>query len=284
MPSIKSYPLPPSVPPEARPWLQDFMTYFLARFDPRNPESDFADGLRAEADGRVVLGEAYPEGRDASLVTLTGRINDAGSAADSRFLRPVTAANLSSVQSAAPLTATATSTTATIAIAAHTVRFDFGLRSYGAGSITGLTPNTRYYVYASDPLYVAGAVLYTATTDPQTVTSNSDFYFVGAITTAVAANTVNVVAASSANPVVIRSNINHGWNSGQFVTFASLPGAFAALNGNTYTLTRVDDDEFSVPVDGSGFAAYTTGGTATRVSTATDGTGGGGGGWIYDVP
>jgi hypothetical protein len=58
-----------------------------------------------------------------------------------------------------------------------------------------------------------------------------------------------------------------------------MPGDFAALNGNTYTATVLTADTFSVPVDGLLFAVYTTGGSWTRVSTAT--TGRGGGGWDY---
>ncbi|MFA0813466.1 hypothetical protein [Microbulbifer epialgicus] len=44
------------------------------------------------------------------------------------------------------------------------LQFDFGTRSYNAGSITGLTFSRKYYVYCDDPGYAGGGVTYYATT------------------------------------------------------------------------------------------------------------------------
>lgn len=281
MRSVQSYPLPPSVPMEHRAWVQDLFAHWLARFDPRNPQSDFAAGLVANADGSVTLDEAYPEGRSASVVTLTGQINDTGAAKDQRFLPMVNAGGALSTQSVAPLSATADATTASVTIAAHTVQYGFGVVSYAGGTVSGLAPNTRYYVYADDETYQGGAVSYTATTSQQTVTAANRRYFVGAITTALSANSVTITAATSASPIVLTSSTNHGWSTDQQVTFAALPGDFGtALNGTTQTITRVSDTQFSVAVNGSAYTAYTSGGTATRVSAGTNGDAGAGGGWI----
>ena len=137
-------------------------------------------------------------------------------------------------------------------------------------------------MFADDPDYLGGAVAYAATTNQQTLTAAPGRYFVGAIRTAVSANQVSIAAATSANPIVFTSATAHGWNTGQSVTFAALPGDFGTnLNGTTRQITRVSDTQFSVAVNGSAYVAYTSGGTATRVSTPTDGGGGGGGGWVF---
>lgn len=87
--------------------------------------------------------------------------------------------------------------------------------------------------------------------------------------------TQNVTGATSANPVVL-TVAGHGYSNGDDVYADSLPGDFAELNGrflkaanvttNTFELT----DALGVDIDGSGFAAYTSGGTAARpLETAT---------------
>jgi hypothetical protein len=68
------------------------------------------------------------------------------------------------------------------------------------------------------------------------------------------------------------------------VAIADMPGDFVALNGNTYTVTVLTADTFSIPVDGSAFAAYSTGGSWTRVSTSTGGRAGGGWDYYGDYP
>ena len=184
-----------------------------------------------------------------------------------------------SSQSIVPLTSTGQASSATIVIAAHTLQYGFGAVSYGAGSIAGLVNETVYYVYADDPTYAGGAVAYTATTTGTTVTAANGRYYVGAIKTAAAAVAGSVSAATSANPIEITTAANHGWSSGYTVTFATMPGSFAVLNGNNYAVTVTAVNKFTIPVDGSLFAAYTSGGTVTRVVSSTSG--GGGGGWDY---
>jgi hypothetical protein len=89
---------------------------------------------------------------------------------------------------------------------------------------------------------------------------------------------VSVSAATSANPISFTTT-THGFTTGDQVVFAGLPGDFGTnLNSTTRTVTVTGSTTFTIPVDGSGYTAYTTGGTATRVSTATSGGGGAGGG------
>lgn len=252
----------------------------LAGMDVRYPNNDFSDGLVANGTGGVTLGSAaIPAGRTAGIPAITQKISDKGTASDQTFLPQVSAGNKLSVQNIVPLNATATATTATIAISAHTNQYGFGQISYSAGTITGLLTNTLYYVYADDPDYQGGSVTYVATTNPQTVTSNNGYYFVGSITTPLSATTGNISGATSANPIVFQTSAAHGWATGNSVTFASLPGAFgSSLNGHTQLITVTDATHFSITVDGSAFASYTSGGTATRVSSGTGGSGGGGAG------
>jgi hypothetical protein len=265
------------------PYLELVNRELLSKFDARNPQSAFADGLLANTDGSVTLGDAYPVGRTATIAALTTRITNAGRAADQRFLPMVNAGNRLSAQNISPLSSTGSATTAQIAIAAHTVQYGFGTVSYGSGTITGLTPLTSYYVYASDPEYLGGAVAYTATTTATTVVSNDGYYFVGGITTANSTPTGNVTAATNALPCSV-TVVAHPFTTGQSVSFSGV-GGMTQLNGNTYTITKTGADTFTLDgIDASAFGVYTSGGTATRVSTGTDGVPGGGWDPGYSLP
>lgn len=80
----------------------------------------------------------------------------------------------------------------------------------------------------------------------------------------ITSTTTNISAATSANPIEFTTATPHGASTGNTITFAGLPGDFGTnLNGNTYTVTKVDDTKFTIAVNGSGYAAYTSGGTAT---------------------
>lgn len=72
-----------------------------------------------------------------------------------------------------------------------------------------------------------------------------------------------ITGATSANPIQFTS-ASHGLTTSNFVTLTELPGAFSALNGNTYSVTVTGANTFTVAVNGSGFAAYTSGGKALR--------------------
>ena len=208
------------------------------------------------------------------------KITDAGTAQDQKFLPQVSAGNKLSIQNTLPLSATANASTAVINIGAHNVQYGFGQVPFNSGTISGLNVNTTYYVYASDPNYQGGAATYLATTNPQLVTASNSNYYVGSIKTPISASTNTVTGATSANPIVFTTGVAHGWSSNDQVSFTSLPGDFGAhLNATTQTITVTDTTHFSIAIDGTAYSAYTTGGTATRISTGTSGGGGGGGGY-----
>lgn len=237
------------------------------------------DGIRAIINEAATI--ATREGTD--IQTILQRISDEGRASDQRFLPTVTFGNVASVQSVEPLTSSAGSTTANVQVAAHTLHTDFANIAYNSGSVTGLALNTRYYVYTDDPDYAGGAVTYVASTSRPNVPANSGRYFVGTIETpSASANTENISAATSANPIVFTTTDPHGWASSDTVEFAALPGDFGTnLNGTQHVITVTAPDQFSIAVNGTAYVAYTTGGIATRIIEDTGNDfGGGGGGYI----
>ena len=71
--------------------------------------------------------------------------------------------------------------------------------------------------------------------------------------------------AQPTNPTEITS-VNHGLSTGAVVTIASV-GGMTQLNGNSYTITVIDANTFSLDgIDNAAFGAYTSGGTWTAVS------------------
>lgn len=255
----------------------------LARGDVRNDASDIAGGLYQATDGSLVVGAgARLTGRpSSSLPTVLTRIGDNGRASTQTFLPQVQTGGVSSRQDSGPVSADADAISADITIDAHTLQYGDRLVSYNAGSITGLSPDTNYYVYADDPEYAGGAVSYSATTNGQTVTADNGRYFVGAVRTTVALAAVNITAATSANPVQFTTASPHGWNTGNTVLLEGLPGDFGTtFNAGVWTITRTGASTFTVAINGSGYGAYTSGGTATRqTATAISGSGGASG-WV----
>jgi len=80
--------------------------------------------------------------------------------------------------------------------------------------------------------------------------------------------TFTVGAASLASPTEITTTAAHGLVSGQTVTFAGMPGDFAApLNGLNFKITYVAATKFTIAVDAGAFGAYTSGGTVTGATT-----------------
>jgi|TARA_Y100000310_G_scaffold250498_1_gene256728 hypothetical protein len=67
-----------------------------------------------------------------------------------------------------------------------------------------------------------------------------------------------VSAASRANPGNVEA-IAHGFSTGDEVGFLSV-GGMTELDGNGYTITKVDADNFTIGVNTSGFTLYTSGG------------------------
>lgn len=266
--------LPPPVPREGNVvWgdLYDVLELYhreiLAGFDLRNPKTEFASGIVGKPGGIKVGAGASISGRDdSSIPTVLGKVTDDGRAQDQRFLQTSAVLGASSIQDVDPLTAVAGASTATINIASHNVQADFGSLSYNDGAIVGLNNNTSYYVYADDPDLEGGAVSYLATTTRTLPVADKGRYFVGSITTPEVANSANITAATSANPIALSTDIPHGWASADQANLADLPGDFGThLNGNTYAITVTGPSDFTIAVDGSAYTAYSSGGSATRI-------------------
>lgn len=67
-----------------------------------------------------------------------------------------------------------------------------------------------------------------------------------------------ITGMSAANPVVITTNLNHGYTAGQTVTVAgATPGAY----NRTYTIASVTATTITTTTNGTGFGAYTSGAT-----------------------
>ena len=70
----------------------------------------------------------------------------------------------------------------------------------------------------------------------------------------------SIVAVTQASPGNVKC-IGHPFSTTNEVGFINV-GGMTELNGNAYTITKVDDDNFTIGVDSSSFTAYTNGGTA----------------------
>lgn len=264
-------------------WWDSVQRELLSHLDVRNDRSDFAGGMYQDDTGKLVIGaDAGLTGRpSSSLPTVLEKVGDNGRASTQTFLPQVQTGGVSSRQDVGPVTAEATSLEAEISIAAHTLQYGDRVVAYNAGTISGLDPDESYYVYADDPDYEGGAVSYSATTNGQLITASNGRYFVGAVRTTVALTTANITGATSANPIELTTSAPHGWNTGNEVDFDGLPGNFGtALNSGTFRIIRTGASTFTVDVNGTGFTAYSSGGTATRVTQTAIAGQGGASGWI----
>ncbi len=232
----------------------------LAKFDARNPNSDFADAFYAASDGTATIGDA------ASIST-------------QRTLPVVNAGNRASAQTSNPLTSIGTASTASIIIASHTIQYGGFTVSYNGGTISGLNPLTTYYVYCDDE-YAGGAVAYSATTSFPTVVAARNRYYVGQITTANSSPSGSITGITQANPGVV-TQVAHGFSTGNQVIITGVSG-MTEVNGNVYSITSLTADTYSIGVDTTAYTAYVSGGTGTRVSSPSSGGGGGGSG--YAIP
>ena len=71
---------------------------------------------------------------------------------------------------------------------------------------------------------------------------------------------VSVFSATKASPCVITS-YSHGFVNNDEIGFINV-GGMTQLNGNGYTVTRINNDSFSIGVDSSSYGTYTNSGTA----------------------
>lgn len=76
-------------------------------------------------------------------------------------------------------------------------------------------------------------------------------------------STLAITGITQASPGVVTTNLNHGFATGQTgVILAGIVGMTQA-NGGPYTITVVDEKNFSLGIDTTGFSAYVSGGVVT---------------------
>lgn len=244
----------------------DLFTKVMSQFDIRDDGTVFAssiyyDGTKLQV-GNAEIGDG-------------ANINDGAKVTTQRVLPTVNYANVGSVQSAIPITASADATMATIAIAAHSVIYGGQQVDYLDGEVVGAPVSEDVYIYADDPDLEGGAVTYQYTTDFTVMAGALGRYKVGVIRTPVSSISAAISAITQANPGVVTTGANHLLTTGDVVDFSGIVG-MTALNAGTYTIIVISPTTFSVGVDTTGFGAYVSGGTVTRVSTPNPGIGGAG--------
>lgn len=75
-------------------------------------------------------------------------------------------------------------------------------------------------------------------------------------------STLSLIGATQANPGVLTTDLNHGFSDSQVIQVEGVVG-MTNLNGNSYTITVVDEKSFSIGVNTSAFPAYISGGVIT---------------------
>jgi hypothetical protein len=96
-----------------------------------------------------------------------------------------------------------------------------------------------------DPYQVAGAIV-AALPDVSTLVGS----------------TLSVTNITQANPGVVTTDLNHNYANGQVATLNGVVG-MTQVNGNSYTVTVVDEKRFSIGVSTLGFSPYVNGGVVT---------------------
>lgn len=262
--------IPRELPSDARSWEQ---------FTRRLNKAIQVSGEQAVLSTLTTIAER--SGTD--LNSMLQLLSDEGRGTTQRLMPLINWANVGSVQSAIPLAASADATSATITIDAHDVLYGGETVSYNAGVVIGAPVSTPVHIFADDPETEGGAVTYEFTTDYTELAGALGRYRVGAIETPISSISAAVSAATNANPCQVTTGAAHGFSTGNVIDFASV-GGMTQLNTGTYTITVVSPTVFTLDgIDATAFGVYTTGGTATRVSTPAAGLGGAGGGTeVYD--
>jgi hypothetical protein len=173
-------------------------------------------------------------------------------------------------------------------VSCFTYYCDYGYAATGGGKIRALNGNNSYgeygaisqgfdsteyplsgYMYGDTVEYVVSSL---NTTDGFTVgdTITGDTVDTSKVVTGISIDqqalittesVATVTAITSANPGVVTATA-HGFSTGDSIAFADVVG-MTEVNGNSYTITVIDANSFSI-TDTTAFTAYTSGGTATK--------------------
>jgi hypothetical protein len=100
---------------------------------------------------------------------------------------------------------------------------------------------------------------------------NGNVYKIGEVTTSAvelfSQDGSSVTAVTRANPGSVQSTA-HGFTTGDEIAFFGV-GGMVELNGNGYTITVVDANNFTIGVNSTSFTTYTTGGAAHLATSST---------------
>ena len=94
------------------------------------------------------------------------------------------------------------------------------------------------------------------------------FNFVGKDSVLTSLRTFDVSAITNANPGQVTTSVAHGFVSGQQVYITGVNG-MTQINGQLVTVTVINTTNFTVGVNTSGYGAYTSGGTVSRLAGLT---------------
>lgn len=85
-------------------------------------------------------------------------------------------------------------------------------------------------------------------------------------------NAKSVTAANNGSPAVTLTIANHGYSNGNHVTVGGFTGGWTGANIGGTVVSNVTTNTFTIPVDASGFSAYSAnGGTVTRFQDELNG-------------
>lgn len=138
-------------------------------------------------------------------------------------------------------------------------------------TITGATAANPVVVTAGSHGFSTGADVRTTRISGMTELNGNSYRIFDVATNSFAlagADGKNVTAATQANPVKVTIP-GHGYTNGTTIAFFNVAG-MTELNGNDYTVSVVDVDNITIGVDGTGFAAYTSSGTAHLTVDGSD--------------
>jgi uncharacterized protein (TIGR02217 family) len=116
---------------------------------------------------------------------------------------------------------------------------------------------------ASSVLVYRGGVLQTETTHFTYDTTTGIVTFVADSTKSVNANSTKAITGiTQANPGSVTC-VGHGFSTGDKIKIVSV-GGMTQVNNTYYTITVTGVDTFTIPVNTSGYGAYTSGGSAIK--------------------
>lgn len=146
------------------------------------------------------------------------------------------------------------------------LRFDFSAESYFTNFTYTPDLDDNEYIGGGRATYLPKLLVQTKDFNPalaqggQTKLSYLDFL----MDVPGAPPTGSITGATKANPCVITS-ASHGLFTGQQIMISNVVGMTQLNTGQTYRITKIDANSFSIDINSTNFSTYTSGGTWTLV-------------------